>query len=268
MTVREHVFVRLSRAWPVTIGIHVFQCLFAATFALPFVQSVSVPGVLLRPQVAEWLGLLRIGDALDPGGGGRTLLPLALAALNYPWLSVAWLRALSAEAPFTEHAQVALGRYRAAISVAMSSLLALSMLAGLSGVAAFVVRVGLGDVLDQRALDLMRLACFVPAVVGAVWVVTAQDVAYAAVSGDTRGLRSIARAAVDRATARLVAGRCALLVGQLVLAIAAWALPRLMLGPGPAADFVVLLTTQSVAFVITCLRAIWLAYVLEPRRLP
>lgn len=266
MTAMRRVFVRVSGAWPVTIGLHVFQCVFAATFALPFVRSVSVPGMLLAPQVAQWVGLLRLGDGFNEGAGVRAVLPLALAALNYPWLSVAWLRALSAEAPFTEHAQYALGRYRAAIGVALSVGLGLAVIA----VSCAFAAVGVGAVLragqSERVLDLARLACFVPGAIAAVWLVTLQDAGYAAVSGNRRGWRVIARAALHRVTVRLVALRVVLLVGQAVLALAAWAIPRLTLGPGTASDFVVVVTTQSAAFLMTCLRAAWLAYVLERRR--
>jgi hypothetical protein len=268
MTVKTGVFVRVSRAWPVTIGLYVFQCLFAATFALPFVQSISVPGVLLRPQVAEWVGILRLVDGFDQGASRRALLPLALAALNYPWLSVAWLRALTEEEPFTEHARFALGRYRAAVGVAASVVVGLGVFAAASALAAHGVRAAFADGLDERALDLARLACFVPAVVGAVWLVTVQDAGYAAVSGNLRGWREIGRAALSGATVRLVGLRALMLLGQIVLTLAAWAIPRFTLGPGTAADFVVLVTTQSAAFVITCLRAVWLAYVLEAQRQP
>jgi hypothetical protein len=54
-------------------------------------------------------------------------------------------------------------------------------------------------------------------------------------------------------------------LGQVVLSLAAWAIPRVVLGPSTASDFVVLVATQSAAFVITCGRAVWLAVVLEPR---
>jgi hypothetical protein len=263
MSAARPVFVRLQRAWPVTIGVHVFQCLFAATFALPFVRSVSVPGVLVSPQVAEWIGSFRLGDAFEEGAALRALLPVALAVLNYPWLSVAWLRALSEEAPFTEHAQFALGRYRAALSVAAATGLGLAALAAVSGVAAYGVGVALRTTLDERALDLARLACFVPSLIAAVWVVTAQDAAYAAISGGAKGWQTIARATVQTGASRLAVHRCVLIGGQAVLALAAWVIPRLALGPGTAADFVVLVATQSVAFVITCLRAVWLAWVLE-----
>lgn len=263
MSLARPVFDRLQRAWPVTIGVHVFQCLFAATFALPFVRSVSVPTVLVSPQVAEWIGVLRLGDALGEGAALRALLPVALAALNYPWLSVAWLRALSEEAPFTEHAQFALGRYRAALSVAAAVGLGFAALAATSGIAAHGVRVALETTLGDRALDLARLACFVPSLIAAVWLVTAQDAAYAAISGGTKGWRNIARAAVQAVALRLVVQRGGLIAGQAVLVLSAWAIPRLALGPGSAADFVVLVATQSVALVITCVRAVWLAWVLE-----
>jgi hypothetical protein len=268
MTEKTGVFVRVSRAWPVTIGLHVFQCLFAATFALPFVQSVSVPGVLLRPQVAEWVGILRLVDGLDQGAGRRALLPLALAALNYPWLSVVWLRALSEEAPFTEHAQFALGRYRAAIGMAAAVVVGLAACVVASALAASAVRAAFAAVLDERALDLSSLACFLPALVGAVWLATVQDAGYAAISGNLRGWREIGRAALSGAKVRLVGLRALMLFGQITLTLAAWAIPRFTLGPGTAADFVVLVTTQAAAFVITCLRAVWLAYVLEAPRQP
>jgi hypothetical protein len=263
MSLARPVFVRVQRAWPVTIGVHVFQCLFAATFALPFVRSVSVPSVLVSPQVAEWFGVLRLGDALREGAAMRALLPVALAALNYPWLSVAWLRALSEEAPFTEHAQFALGRYRDALSVPAAVGLGFAALAAAGGVAAYGVRAALGTTLDDRALDLARLACFVPSSIAAAWLVTAQDAAYAAISGGAKGWQNIARAAVQVVGSRLVVQRCGLIGGQAVLVLSAWAIPRLALGPGTAADFVVLVATQSVAFVITCMRAVWLAWLLE-----
>jgi hypothetical protein len=268
MTGKTGLFVRVSRAWPVTIGLHVFQCLFAATFALPFVQSVSVPGVLLRPQVAEWVGILRLVDGFDQGAGMRALLPLALAALNYPWLSVAWLCALSEEAPFTEHARFALGRYRAAFGVAASVVVGLGAFVAASALAASGIRAAFGAVLDERALDLARLACFLPAVVGAVWLATVQDSGYAAISGKLRGWGEIGRAALSGVTVRLVGLRALMVLGQIVLTLAAWAVPRFTLGPGTASDFVVLVTTQSAAFVITCLRAVWLAYVLEAQQRP
>lgn len=262
MTTTRRVWNRLARAWPVTIGLHVFQCLFAATFALPFVQSVPVPGILLRPRVAEWVGALRIGDSFDDGIGARALLPLALAALNYPWLSVAWIHALSLEAPFAEHARFALGRYRAAIGVA--ALVALSLIGVALGTG--LLEHGLGRWLaesDDRTVDLTRLAFVVPGVVAAVWIVTAQDTAYAAVSGGANGVRAILAGAVRGSTPRLVLERTLLIAAQIALTVTAWGLPRLGLGPGTAADFVVLVATQSVMFVVTCLRAAWLAWILE-----
>jgi hypothetical protein len=259
------VWNRLQRAWPVTIGVHVFQCLFAATFALPFVTKVPVPSVAVRAQTAEWIALFKLGEAVDERAVLRAALPLALAALNYPWLSVAWLRALSDEAPFTDHARVALARYRAAASVAGSVVVGLGAIAGLTLLAAYGIRSGLRASLDARALDLATLACFAPAAVGAVVLVTLQDAGYAAVSGEAYGWRSAVRAAWRRTTARLVVARAALLFAQVVLALAAWVIPRIALGPGAASDFVVLVTTQSAAFVITCARAVWLAIVLEPR---
>jgi hypothetical protein len=263
MSLAVPVFVRLKRAWPVTIGVHVFQCAFAAAFALPFVQSVPLPGMLLSPRVAEWIGGLRLGDSLGAGAAMRALLPVAFAALNYPWLSVAWLRALSEEAPFTEHARFALGRYRAALSVAAATGFGLLALAAMSGGAACGIRAALRTTLDERALDLARLACFVPSLVAAVWLVTAQDAAYATISTGGIDRLTIARAGVQSVSPRLVGQRGALVAGQAVLALAAWAIPRLALGPGTAADFVVLVVTQSAAFVITCLRAVWLAWMLE-----
>jgi hypothetical protein len=265
MTVKTGVFVRVSRAWPVTIGLHVFQCVFAATFALPLVESVSVPGVLLTPPVAEWVGLLRLADGFDQGAGTRAMLPLALAALNYPWLSIAWLRALSDEAPFTEHARFALGRYRAGIGIAACAVVGLIASVAASMLAARGVRLALRNSLDERAVDLAQLACFLPGVLGAVWLLTLQDAAYAAVSGSLTRWREIGRDALHAVSPRMLGLRWLLLLGQAVLALAAWALPRFALGPGTAADFVVLVTTQSAALVITCLRAFWLAYVLEER---
>jgi hypothetical protein len=261
MTRARRVWNRLARAWPVTIGLHVFQCLFAASFALPFVQSVSVPGILLRPRVAEWVGFLRMTDSFEHGTPSRALLPLALAALNYPWLSVAWVHALSEEAPFAEHARFALGRYRAAIGVAAMAALSLLALVLATG----LLERGVGRWLaasDDRTVDLVQLACLVPSLVAAVWIVTAQDTGYAAVSGGATG-REILADAARGATPRLVLARFGLIAAQVVLTVTAWGIPRLGLGPGTAADFVVLVATQTVTFMITCLRATWLAWILE-----
>jgi hypothetical protein len=262
MTRTRHVWNRLARAWPVTIGLHVFQCLFAASFALPFVQSVSVPGSLLRPRVAEWVGFLRIADGFEHGTSARALLPLALAALNYPWLSVAWVHALSEEAPFAEHARFALGRYRAAIGVASSA--AVSLLALV--LATVFITQGVGRWLatsDDRTVDLVRLAGLIPGLLAAVWIVTAQDLGYAAISGGATGFREILTDAARRATPRLALERVGLIAAQIVLTVTAWGIPRLGLGPGTAADFVVLVATQTVTFIITCARATWLAWILE-----
>jgi hypothetical protein len=266
MSAGHRVWERVQRAWPVTIGLHVFQCLFAATFALPFVSSVAVPAVAMRPQSAEWLGVLKLGEAFDEGAMLRAALPLALAALNYPWLSVAWLRALSEEGPFLEHARYALARYRSAIGVAAMVVVGFAVAIVGCALAARGVRAALTGSLDARAIDLAALACYAPALFGGVWLATLLDAGYAAVSGDVRNLREVARTAAARTTVRLVGAKGLLLLGQAVLAIAAWAVPRIALGPGPAADFVVLVSTQSAAFVITCGRAVWLAYVLEPAR--
>jgi hypothetical protein len=267
MSAGHRVWERVQRAWPVTIGLHVFQCLFAATFALPFVSSVSVPAIALRAQSAEWLGVLKLGEAFNEGSMLRGALPLALAALNYPWLSVAWLRALTEEAPFMEHARYALARYRSAIGVAAMVVVSFGVLVGGCSLAARGVRAAFGDALDARAIDLAALACYAPVLLGGVWFATLLDAGYAAVSGDVRSLRAVAQTAAARTTVRLVGAKALLLLGQAVLSIAAWAVPRIALGPGPAADFVVLVSTQSAAFLITCGRAVWLAYVLEPRRL-
>lgn len=266
MSAASRVWERVQRAWPVTIGVHVFQCLFAATFALPFVSSVSVPAIALRPQSAEWLGVLELGEAFDEGAMLRAALPLALAALNYPWLSVAWLRALSEETPFMEHARYALARYRSAIGVAAMVVVGFGVTIVLCGLAARGVRAMLGDSLDARAVDLAALACYAPALIGGVWFATLLDAGYAAVSRDVRSSREVARTAAARMTVQLVGAKGLLLLGQAALSIAAWAGPRIALGPGPATDFVVLVSTQSAAFAITCGRAVWLAYVLEPRR--
>jgi hypothetical protein len=265
MTRPHRVWTRLQQAWPVTIGVHVFQCLFAATFALPFVTKVPVPSVAVQPQTAEWISLFKLVEAVDHTTVLRSALPLALAALNYPWLSVAWLRALSGEAPFTEHARFALARYRSALGLAASVAVGLGMIAGVTALAMYGIRVSFRATLDARALDLARLACVVPAIFAAVTLVTLQDAGYAAVSAEARNGREIARAMWHRASARLVCGRAALLFGQVVLSLAAWAIPRIALGPSTASDFVVLVTTQAAAFTITCGRAFWLAVVLEPR---
>lgn len=256
---------RLSGAWPVTIGIHVVQCLFAACFALPFVASVSVPEVLVRPQVAEWLALLRMGEELDHGAR-RALLPLLAAALNYPWLSVAWLRALDREEAFSEHARFALGRYRAAALTALASALALGLIALVCGASVWALGQVATAALDARTRDLLRCLCLLAGACAALWAVTAQDAAYAAVSGEVRGARAIVRAALAGATARLVAQRGGLVLLQLGIAACSWALPRFTLGANTAADFAVLVATQSCAFLITCSRALWLAWVLERRR--
>lgn len=266
MKARQRVWVRVQRAWPVTIGVHVFQSLFAATFALPFVSSVSVPEIALRPQSAEWVSVLKLSEALQEGSALRAVLPLALAALNYPWLSVAWLRALSEEAPFMEHARYALARYRNALGVAAAVVCGFGVFILACALAARGVRAVFAHSLDARAIDLAALACYLPAVIGAVWLVTLQDAAYAAISGEIRDWRAVMRHAVARTSARLVSAKCGWLLGHAVVSIAAWAVPRIVLGPGPAADFVVLVSTQSAAFVTTCARAVWLAYVLEPRR--
>jgi hypothetical protein len=192
------VWMRVQRAWPVTIGVHVIQCLFAATFALPFVSSVSVPAVALRPQSAEWLSVLKLGEAFDDGAMLRAALPLALAALNYPWLSVAWLRALSEEAPFIEHARYALARYRSAIGIAAVVVLAFGVSIAGCALAARGVRAALRHSFDERAVDLATLACYAPAVIGGVWLATLLDAGYAAVSGDVRSLPEVVRQAAAR----------------------------------------------------------------------
>ena len=82
---------RYRRAWPTTLGIHVFQTLLAASFALPLIGSVTTPDISLQPAAADALAAMRIWTSLDEAAGQRMLLPLLAAAINYPWLSVAWL---------------------------------------------------------------------------------------------------------------------------------------------------------------------------------
>jgi hypothetical protein len=254
---------RLQRAWSATIGIHVFQCVFAACFALPFVSSVSVPGVLVRARVAQWVEWFRLGDALDGSVMRAAVLPFAAALLNYPWLSVAWLRALELEEPFSDHARYALGRYRAAFSTAVATLCALGLIVVVGFGSSRAIAAALVDRWDDRSTDLMRLAVFLLCAWAALVVVTVQDAAYAAISGEHRGFRAIAAAAFSPVRWRWVAVRLALVLAQTVLGLTAWGIPRIALGPGPAADLVMLVVTQCAAFVITCGRAVWLAWVLD-----
>ncbi|HKU37070.1 MAG TPA: hypothetical protein VJR89_02955 [Polyangiales bacterium] len=250
---------RFRRAWPTTFGIHVFQTLLAASFALPLVGSVEASDAALSAGAADALAALRLGAALDDDTARRMLLPLVAAGLNYPWLSVTWLRAMSEPGSFVSHARYALGRYRHAAPIGFAALLGVCALA--AGAAGTLY--GLGQAfaarLDDRTLDLLRLATLLPFAWLACWVVALQDRAYAAISGETSTLRSVLGVALRSVDAGCVAQRGLLVLAQALLGLLAWAAPRLLLGPGARAAAAVLIVTQLVALALSCTRALYLA---------
>ncbi|HKP59234.1 MAG TPA: hypothetical protein VJV78_21070 [Polyangiales bacterium] len=257
---------RYRQAWPMTLGIHVFQTLLAASFALPLIGEVTTPDVSLQPAAADALAAMRVWTGLDDAAGRRMLLPLLAAAINYPWLSVAWLRAMERQDSFVGHARYALGRYMPAALISFGTLLGLALLgAGAVGSlswlhGAFEAR------LDERTIDLLSLGTLVPFAWLGCWLLNLQDRAAAAISCESP-LREALRIAVRHTHARRVALRLLLIAAQGLVALLGALLPRLVVGPGPAAAGVALLGSQAAALGLSCLRAIWLAYVLGWRRL-
>ncbi len=255
---------RMRRAWPTTFGIHVFQMLLAGTFAVPLVASVSVPDVLVRGEVAAWIAAMRLGSSIGEETLRHTLLPLMAAALNYPWLSVAWLRSFDEPEPFLAHARFALARYRSAASIALGTLAALVALAAGAFATAYGLHRAFGAALDERTHDVLVLASVLPFVWLALALITLQDAAYAATSRGADGVRAALRKALGTLGVALVARRGLVVLAQATLTLLGWILPRFAFGVGPAADLGVLVVTQVVALLLTTTRAAWLASLTRP----
>jgi len=258
---------RYRQAWPTTLGIHVFQTLLAASFSVPLIASVTAPEVSLQPGAADALAAMRVWASLDEAAGRRVLLPLAAAALNYPWLCVAWLRAMDQPDSFIGHARYALGRYTPAALIALCTLLGLAVLGGAAAGALYMLGEAFAAKLDERTLDLLLLATLTPFAWLACYALTLQDRAHAAISCGSAGLREAFRSGIRHTNARRVALRAGLVVGQVLVTVLAAALPRALLGAGQLSAGGVLVSSQFAALALSCVRAVWLAYVLGWRRL-
>jgi hypothetical protein len=260
------VRARYRQGFSTTLGIHVFQTLLAASFALPLIGSVSVPDVSLQPSAADALAAMRIWASVDDAAGQRMLLPLVAAALNYPWLSVAWLRAMDQPDSFVGHARFALGRYTPAALIALGTLLAIALLGGSAASVLYMLSRTFAASMDERTIDLLRLCTLAPFAWLACYALALQDRAYAAISCGSAGLRAALRSALRHTYARRVALRAALILGQALVTLLAAVLPRMLLPAGPVAAAGVLAGSQAAALALSCARAAWLAYVLGWRR--
>jgi hypothetical protein len=257
-----NIRARYRQAWPITLGIHVFQTLLAASFAVPLIGSVSTPSVSLQPAAADALAAMSAWASLGETSGQRMLLPLLAAALGYPWLSVAWLRALDQPDSFLGHARYALGRYTPAALISLGTLLAIALLGGAAAAVLHVLGAAFAAGLDDRTLDLLRLATLAPFAWPACYALSLQDRAHAAISCGSATLREALGIALRDTNARRVALRAALIAGHALVTLLALTLPRALLGTGAAAASGVLVSSQAAALALTCARATWLAYVL------
>jgi hypothetical protein len=258
---------RYRQAWPMTLGIHVFQTLLAASFAVPLIGSVSMPDVSLQPAAADALAGMRVWSGLDELDTRRMVLPLLAAVLNYPWLSVAWLRAMDQPDSFVGHARYAMGRYTPAAVIALGGWVCVGVLGAAAVGAVHGLKTAFGAALDDRTLDVLRVATLAPFAWLACYALSLQDRAHAAISCGSAGVREALGIALRHTNARRVGARGVLIVGQLVVTLLAAGMPRALLGAGELAAGGVMVSGQVAALGMSCVRAGWLAYVMGWRRL-
>ena len=263
------VRARLRRARWVTLGIWLFQTLLAASLALPLLAIEQPPAPAVRVGVADWIALLRLGTNAAESGPGLALLPLSASALSAPWLCLVWLLALERSGSFADHARLACARWRSSYLLALYGLACLVALSFAATRCAGWLAAALA--LDDRGHDLLLLGCAAAWGCGVCAVLTVLELAFVGISRGLAGPRLALRAALARngwSIARRVGVRMLLGALQLALFALATLLPRAWLGAGIATAACVFSTTHAASLVSTCVRAAWLAWLLETTDAP